>query len=123
MHLAETKKQALEDVRYGYEQFCEYTQDTLALPTFRAVGKTFEERIAWINETGLGVIGTPDDAIKQIQRLVEQSNGGFGCYMMMQHDWANWDATQRSLRALRAARDAVLPAGPAPSPQCRAVRA
>jgi limonene 1,2-monooxygenase len=95
MHLAETKKQALEDVRYGYEQFCEYTQDTLALPTFRAVGKTFEERIAWINETGLGVIGTPDDAIKQIQRLVEQSNGGFGCYMMMQHDWANWEATQR----------------------------
>jgi limonene 1,2-monooxygenase len=95
MHIAETKEQAIEDVRYGFDQFCDYTQRTLALPTFRAEGDTFEERVAWINETGLGVIGTPDEAINQIQRLVEQSNGGFGCYMMMQHDWANWEATQR----------------------------
>lgn len=95
MHIAETKKQAIEDVRYGFDQFCDYTQRTLALPTFRAEGDTFEKRVAWINETGLGVIGTPDEAINQIQRLVEQSNGGFGCYMMMQHDWANWEATQR----------------------------
>lgn len=51
--------------------------------------------MAWINETGLGVIGTPDEAITQVQRLMDQSNGGFGCFMMMQHDWANWEATQR----------------------------
>ena len=51
--------------------------------------------IGIINETGLGVIGTPADAVQQIQRLVDQSDGGFGCYMMMQHDWANWEATQR----------------------------
>jgi limonene 1,2-monooxygenase len=95
MHIAETKQQAIEDVRYGFDQFCDYTQRTLALPTFRAEGNTFEERVAWINETGLGVIGTPDEAITQIQRLVDQSAGGFGCYMMMQHDWANWEATQR----------------------------
>jgi limonene 1,2-monooxygenase len=95
MHIAETKQQAIEDVRYGFDQFCDYTQRTLALPTFRAEGDTFEERVAWINETGLGVIGTPDEAIAQIQRLVDQSAGGFGCFMMMQHDWANWAATQR----------------------------
>jgi limonene 1,2-monooxygenase len=95
MHIAETKQRAIEDVRYGFDQFCDYTQRTLALPTFRAEGNTFEERVAWINETGLGVIGTPDEAITQIQRLVDQSAGGFGCYMMMQHDWANWEATQR----------------------------
>jgi limonene 1,2-monooxygenase len=95
MHIAETQEQAIEDVRYGFDVFCDYTQKTLALPTFRAVGDTFEERVAWINETGLGVIGTPDMAINQIQRLMDQSAGGFGCYMMMQHDWANWEATQR----------------------------
>lgn len=95
MHIAETKKQAIEDVRYGFDEFCDYTQRTLALPTFRAEGDTFEQRVAWINETGLGVIGTPDEAITQIQRLMDQSDGGFGCYMMMQHDWANWEATQR----------------------------
>jgi len=95
MHIAETKEQAIEDVRYGFDQFCDYTQKTLALPTFRAEGSTFEERIAWINETGLGVIGTPEMAVAQIQRLMDQSEGGFGCYMFMQHDWANWQATQR----------------------------
>ena len=95
MHIAETQEQAIEDVRHGFDLFCDYTQRTLALPTFRAEGATFEERVAWINETGLGVIGTPEQAIAQIQRLVDQSDGGFGCYMMMQHDWANWEATQR----------------------------
>jgi len=95
MHIAETQEQAIEDVRHGFDLFCDYTQRTLALPTFRAEGATFEERVAWINETGLGVIGTPDQAIAQIERLVKQSDGGFGCYMMMQHDWANWEATQR----------------------------
>ncbi|MBD5605505.1 MAG: LLM class flavin-dependent oxidoreductase, partial [Candidatus Eremiobacteraeota bacterium] len=94
MHIAETKEQAIEDVRYGFDEFCEYTQKTLALPTFRAAGATFEERIAWINETGLGVIGSPEDAVKQIKRLEEQS-GGFGCYMTMANDWANWEATKR----------------------------
>jgi limonene 1,2-monooxygenase len=95
MHIAETQEQAIEDVRHGFDEFCDYTQNTLALPTFRAEGETFEERVAWINDTGLGVIGTPDQAVAQIQRLVDQSNGGFGCYLMMQHDWANWSATQR----------------------------
>ena len=94
MHIAETKEQAIEDVRYGFDEFCDYTQKTLALPTFRAAGATFEERIAWINETGLGVIGTPEDAVKQIKRLEEQSRG-FGCYMTIANDWANWEATKR----------------------------
>jgi limonene 1,2-monooxygenase len=48
-----------------------------------------------VNETGLGVIGTPDEAVSQIERLVEQS-GGFGCYLMMAHEWADPEATRRS---------------------------
>ena len=30
-----------------------YTQKILAVPHFRAAGDTFEERVAWVNETGL----------------------------------------------------------------------
>ncbi|GGA61135.1 putative monooxygenase (luciferase-like) [Pseudoclavibacter endophyticus] len=97
MHIAETKEQAIEDVKYGFMEYCDYTQKTLALPTVRADGESFEERVKWVNETGLGVIGTPDMAIAQIERLMKQSNGGFGCYMLQQHDWANWQATQRHL--------------------------
>ena len=67
----------------------------LAAPHFRAAGKTFEERIAWVNETGLGVIGTPDNAIAQVERLEKQS-GGFGSYLLIHHEWARHRATLRS---------------------------
>lgn len=95
MHIAETREQAIDDVRYGLDAWCHYTQKVLAVPHFRAAGETFEERIAWVNETGLGVIGTPDDAIRQIERLEKQSNGGFGAYLMVHHEWARPAATQR----------------------------
>jgi limonene 1,2-monooxygenase len=96
MHIAETKEQAIEDVRYGLDPWAYYTQKILAVPHFRAAGETFEERVAWVNETGLGVIGTPDEATDQIDRLMKQSNGGFGCYLLMHHEWARPDAVKRS---------------------------
>ena len=45
---------------------------------------------------GLGAIGTPEDVIAQIERLMEQSNGGFGSYLMLAHEWANTEATRSS---------------------------
>jgi limonene 1,2-monooxygenase len=95
MHIAETREQAIEDVRYGLDDWCHYTQKILAVPHFRAAGETFEERVAWVNESGLGVIGTPDDAIRQIERLEKQSNGGFGAYLMVHHEWARPSAVNR----------------------------
>jgi limonene 1,2-monooxygenase len=95
MHLAETRDQAVRDVRHGLDAFCDYTQHTIAAPQFRAAGSSFEERVAWVNETGLGVIGTPDEAVTQIERLAEQS-GGFGCYLLLAHEWADPAATRRS---------------------------
>lgn len=94
MHLAETREQAIEDVRYGLDAWCDYTQHVVAAPHFRAAGSTFAERVEWVNETGLGVIGTPDDAVAQIERLEKQS-GGFGAYLLMHHEWARPEATRR----------------------------
>ena len=48
-----------------------------------------------MNETGAGVVGTPDMAIAQIQRLIDQS-GGFGAYLVFGGDLADWPATLRS---------------------------
>jgi len=95
MHIAETKEQALKDVRYGIDAWFDYFQHTAAFPQLLPVGTTIEERVAWVVEGGVGVIGTPDDAIAQIGRLEKQS-GGFGTYLMIANDWANWEATQRS---------------------------
>jgi limonene 1,2-monooxygenase len=95
MRLAETREQAIEDVRHGLDAWCDYTQNVLAAPHFRAAGKTFEERVAWVSDTGLGVIGTVDDAIAQIERLEKQS-GGFGSYLLIHHEWARHEATLKS---------------------------
>lgn len=51
-----------------------------------------EDLVDALNGSGFAVIGTPDDAIAQVQRLAEQS-GGFGTYLLMGHDWADRDPT------------------------------
>ena len=35
-----------------------------------------------------------------IERLQKQSNGGFGAYLMMAHEWANPEATKRSFELI-----------------------
>ena len=47
-----------------------------------------------LSESGTACIGTPDDAVAFIDRLV-QGTGGFGVIMELAHNWADWDATKR----------------------------
>ena len=68
---------------------------TLSRGIYQLAERAGGEAIDFVNESGLGSIGTPDDAIEQIDRLVKQS-GGFGCYMTLAHEWANPEATKRS---------------------------
>lgn len=96
MHCAETREQAYKDVAHGIQHWFDYLQHTAAAPHFVPVGETLEERINWANESGVGAIGTPEDVAAQIDSLHKQSNGGFGSYLMMAHDWANPQATARS---------------------------
>ena len=42
------------------------------------------------------MIGTPDDAIAKIEELVEASDGGFGAFLLFDHDWAPPAAKLRS---------------------------
>ena len=96
VHCAETMEQAYRDVEYGIEQWFDYFQAVAAFPQMSMPGSNVKEMIAYINESGLGAIGTPDMCIAQIERLQAQSNGGFGAYLMLAHNWANRDATLRS---------------------------
>ena len=52
--------------------------------------------ISFINDSGFGAIGTPDMVTAQIDRLMKQSNGGFGAYLMLAHNSADPRATLRS---------------------------
>ncbi|MER7990259.1 LLM class flavin-dependent oxidoreductase [Streptomyces noursei] len=48
-----------------------------------------------LGEFGRAVIGTPDQAIAQIERLIEKT-GGFGTLLILHVDMANWEDTKRS---------------------------
>lgn len=94
-HLAETEKQAREEVKFGIEPWFRYFQKVAAFPQMTMPGEQLDEMIDVINENGAGVIATPERAREQVQRLWDQS-GGFGCMLQMGHEWANPAATRRS---------------------------
>lgn len=91
MHIAETREQAMENVQHGLGEWVTYFKDVAALPIAPNEGDPAEALV----ESGLAVIGTPDDAIAQIKRLGEQS-GGFGSFLHMANNWADWAQTKRS---------------------------
>jgi limonene 1,2-monooxygenase len=105
VHCAETEAQAMRDVEYGMEQWFHYFQAVAAFPQMTVPGNNVKEMIEFVNESGFGAIGTPDRVTAQIDRLQKQSNGGFGAYLILAHNWANWEATQRSYELI--ARDVM----------------
>jgi len=93
MHLAETEQKAIDAVGYGLLH--QYRYNAHITPTAITVPDTTEELATVINETGRGVIGTPEMAVNQLQRLIDRS-GGFGTYLFQGIDFANWQDTLRS---------------------------
>jgi limonene 1,2-monooxygenase len=91
MHIAPTEAQARAEVAYGLAEWVDYFRRVAALP-LAPDGVEGEDLIDVLNGTGLAVIGTPDMAAAQIQRLIDQS-GGFGTYLFMAHEWADRQAT------------------------------
>ncbi|HUJ74226.1 MAG TPA: LLM class flavin-dependent oxidoreductase [bacterium] len=93
MHIAETREQALQNVRFGLPDWIRYYTEVIALP-FPLKG-SMDEMMHTITDSGYAVVGTPDDAIAKIETLQTQS-GGFGCFLQMAHNWADFPQTQRS---------------------------
>ena len=91
MHIADTREKAMNDVRFGLNEWVNYFKDVAALPITPKGEDPAEALVA----SGLAVIGTPDDAIAQITRL-EAESGGFGTFLHMAHNWADWAETKRS---------------------------
>jgi limonene 1,2-monooxygenase len=95
MHIAETEEQARKDVTYGLPQWMDYFQRVAALPLAPDGTETVDQMIDAMNGSGMSVIGTPEMALAQVQRLIDQS-GGFGTFLFMAHEWADREATLRS---------------------------
>jgi limonene 1,2-monooxygenase len=99
IHLADSKKEALEDIREGGNSWIQdYFIDTLGAkiqfeeyPGQPREEMTVERMVA----RGGAIVGTPDDAIARI-REVQEASGGFGGLLGLAHEWASREKTLRS---------------------------
>ena len=98
VHLAESRKEAIEDVRQGSARFMEEYQGGV-LGRHMPVDGPHELIVDQMVETGSWLIGTPDDVIEKLQWLDEVS-GGYGGLMVMAHEWASREKTLRSYELL-----------------------
>jgi len=92
-HLAESKKEALEDIRVGSARVVtEYFGRTLGndVPDVPA-----DQIVDHMVNNNQWIVGTPDDCIEGIKRLQEIS-GGFGSFMVRVEDWAPREKILRS---------------------------
>ena len=101
VHLAETREQAIAEVRQRAGRFQrEYAEKTLALAArldgppddYDSVVDTMVERGGWC-------VGTPDDLVALINRLAERS-GGFGGLLVQAQEWAPREQVLRSYELL-----------------------
>jgi limonene 1,2-monooxygenase len=91
MHIASTRERAKENVRFGLSRYIDYAN------TFQ---KRFDipdgvDPVDHLIDSKYAVIGTPDDAIEMIERLYAKQ-GGFGTFLIMALNWADWHETQTS---------------------------
>ncbi|MCB1742468.1 MAG: LLM class flavin-dependent oxidoreductase [Gammaproteobacteria bacterium] len=90
-HIAETREQARRNVEFGLEDFARYFRE---IATFPIIPAGITDPYNYLLEHKMAVIGTPDDAIAYIERLLEGS-GGFGAFLELAHNWADFAATKR----------------------------
>jgi limonene 1,2-monooxygenase len=92
VHIAETKAEAMENVRYGFAKWQDYfAKISPAGGQHNITGDPVQHAI----DQGTIVVGTPDDAIAQIKRL-QAKQGAFGAFLQLAHNWANWENTKKS---------------------------
>jgi limonene 1,2-monooxygenase len=92
IHVAEDAEQAIREVQAGERrETVTYFEETLGRPPGRA-----DDPLRAGIKAGTTLIGTPDDVSAGIERLLQQSQGGFGGVLFRAHEWAGRENTRRS---------------------------
>lgn len=96
IHLADSKEEAMNDVREGYKRQAyvgdRYIQEGPASPPpFAGGAPDIEGAMA---RDGV-IVGTPDDAVAAVKRIQERS-GGIGGILGLAHEWTSTEKTHRS---------------------------
>ena len=94
VHVAETNEQAIKDVQFGLEEWTQYFEDVAVVPMVPEDRRS--DPLSHLIESGMAAVGTPDVVINQIEALWEASQGGFGCFLITDHNWAPFEAKLKS---------------------------
>ncbi len=94
LHCAPTREQALAEVEHGIEDWVAYFENVAVVPMVPPERRS--DPVAHLMESGMAAIGTPDDVIQQIETLWGASDGGFGCFLIADHNWAPFEAKLKS---------------------------
>jgi limonene 1,2-monooxygenase len=98
IHLADSKEEAWRDVETNIKRDMEYFvsiglkapyESYLGQPASEITARSGADRRDWI-------IGTPADAIAQIERM-QVETGGFGGLMLTSHEWTSSEKIRRSM--------------------------
>jgi limonene 1,2-monooxygenase len=92
MHVAPSREEARKNASFGFYKWFDYFQ---RINPARFANLPPGDPLDILVAAGAIVVGTPEDAIKQIERL-KAKQGAFGCFLQLAHNWADWEATKKS---------------------------
>ena len=91
-HLSDTLDQAKDDLKFGLQKWVDYSQNVLPNSPFP---NSIEDPINYGIENKILLIGTPEDAIREIERI-DEITGGFGVFLMFANNFVPWEAAKKS---------------------------
>jgi limonene 1,2-monooxygenase len=98
MHLAETRERAMREMEHGVLTLNGYFEG-MSNAKMPWTGSAREALAHWTTHGypnfGVATVGTPDDALATIEKLSAKT-GGFGTFLFLAHNSADWAATKRS---------------------------
>ena len=92
IHIAESRDKAMDDMRFGFDGWVKYSHQVLP---FSPVPEDEKNPLEFVVSTRRAIVGTPDDAIAAIE-AIQAGVGGFGVFLIMEQNWADWAAADRS---------------------------
>lgn len=90
LHVAETAAKARDNVMFGLPAFADYFAK---VPPSALVPPGTKDPLDYVTGMRLAAVGTPDDAIAHIERLLDGTKG-FGVVLEFANNWANWENTK-----------------------------
>ena len=103
VHIADSKREAIADIREGFEQRA-YVGDRkymgpVSTPLLAGAAGTAGSSLEEAIERGAMIVGSPDEAIDAI-RVIQDRSGGIGGLLVLANELASTDKTIRSYELL-----------------------